>query len=271
MSARRTILLFVQYDGTEFSGWQQQRNARTVQAVLREAVEAMLHHPVALHGSSRTDAGVHARALPVSFETERTIPPSGFLRGLNSHLPSDAAVVDVQERPPGWRPRDAAVAKTYRYQYQVGIAPLPLVRRQCWHVRRDTLDLEAMRDAASRLVGEHDFSAFRSAACDARTTRRRMYRVDVERGPGSPIVRLTVTGNAFLRYMVRIMAGTLFEVGAGRRPPAAVDALLAQGHRPRAGVTAPPGGLTLMEVHFEGYPRLGKAPSPLLDEVRGGC
>ncbi|TNF31440.1 MAG: tRNA pseudouridine(38-40) synthase TruA [Deltaproteobacteria bacterium] len=254
----RTVLLTVQYDGTDFHGWQLQPELRTVQGALGAAVEAMFHHAPILYGSSRTDAGVHARALPVAFDTTRDIPAHGILRGLNTMLPPDLAVIDAAHAPLGFRPREAAVAKTYTYRYQLGDARRPLTSRFSWHVKRRRFDLDGMREAATHLLGEHDFSSFRAAECDAHTTLRRLYALDVAAPDDSELVVLTVTGNAFLRNMVRIIAGTLAEVGFGRRPPEWVGAALAARDRRLAGQTAPASGLTLTTVHYEGYPRLGK-------------
>jgi tRNA pseudouridine38-40 synthase len=252
------VLLTVQYDGTDFHGWQVQPGFRTIQSVLTDAVDAMVHHEVVLRGSSRTDSGVHARALPVAFDTLRSIPTYKFLRGLNALLPPDLSVITADDVPPGFHPREAAVAKTYTYRYQLGDPRRPLTSRYTWQVKRRRFDVVAMREAATHLLGEHDFSSFRAAECDARSTLRRLYTLDVTDPDPSEMVVLTVTGNAFLRNMVRIIAGTLAEVGFGRRPPAWVGDALAALDRSRAGLTAPASGLTLTTVHFEGYPRLGK-------------
>lgn len=259
----RNLLMWVQYDGTAYSGWQQQAaSIPTVQAALGQAIQQMVRHPVTLHGSSRTDAGVHARAMPVCFETERAIPERGFLLGLNSTLPADLGVLGVREVPRGWRPRDAAVAKTYVYRVYAGAPRRPLIDRQAWHLRHPpTLDLPAMQAAAQHLLGEHDFQAFRSARCEAKTTTRAIHALSLEPGPDA-LLELRVTGNAFLHNMVRIIAGTLVEVGQGRRAPGSVAALLAGGARKDAGITAPARGLTLWRVHFSGYPRLGKPEPP---------
>lgn len=229
----RNILLLVQYDGTDFAGWQLQDRQRTVQGTLGEAVRSMVHHPIVLRGSSRTDAGVHARALPVSFETSRTIPVDGFWRGLNATLPLDVAIVEAHEVPLTFRPRDEAVAKTYRYQVQLGPVRLPLLARKSWHVHHDIGDigLERMCEAARLLLGDHDFSAFRASGCRSKTTRRRLYAVDIERSNDPPLLSITITGNAFLRNMVRIVAGTLVEIGRGRRDVVRVAQALAHGDR----------------------------------------
>jgi len=262
----RTILLTVQFDGTDYAGWQHQPDQRTVQGTLADALRQMVHHEVVLLGTSRTDAGVHAQALPVSFATPReAIPLRGFVGGLNSLLPPDLAILGAREVPMGFRPRDEAVAKTYTYRYQIG-PRRPLVNRYAWAVRRQHLDLDAMRAGAAQLVGDHDFDAFRSAQCQSRTTRRTLYSLTL-RGPDDDgVIALVITGNAFLRNMVRIIAGTLFEAGTGRRSPHAVGEVLAARDRTLAGPTAPGCGLTLTEVHFQGYPRLGKPARPPVGE-----
>ncbi|MEZ4265010.1 MAG: tRNA pseudouridine(38-40) synthase TruA [Myxococcota bacterium] len=257
---RRTLLLHVQFDGTDFAGWQMQSVHRTVQGVLTHAVETMSGHPVTLYGASRTDAGVHAKALPVSFDTDCQIPAFGFSRGLNTLLPDDVAVISVEEAEPGFRTRLAAVAKTYRYLFQVGEARRPLQNRQAAWVKRESIDVAAMAEGARRFLGDHDFAAFRAAHCDSLTTVRRMYSAEVSELPDTPLVAFELTGNAFMRHMVRIMAGTLLEVGRGRFSPDDVTRALESGDRTHAGPTGPAHGLTLLKVHFDGYPRIGGPP-----------
>jgi tRNA pseudouridine38-40 synthase len=260
-SRPRNLLLTVQYDGTAFSGWQHQPGQRTVQGELATTVEGMVGHPVELWASSRTDAGVHARAMPVSFETTSTIPEGGFLRGLNARLPEDLSISDVRPFPLGLRPREAAVAKTYHYRVQLG-PRRALSGRQAWWLRQPRCDIDAMRSAAAHFLGEHDYAAFRSVHCDAKSTRRCIHAVTLTRDEDD-LLTIAITGNAFLRNMVRVMAGSLVAVGLGRRPPAWVGTLLATAVRDDAAQTAPAHGLTLHTVHFDGYPRIGKrAPSP---------
>jgi tRNA pseudouridine38-40 synthase len=260
LSETRNILLFVQWDGTDFHGWQFQPEQRTVQGELATALTQMVHHEVDLFASSRTDAGVHARAMPVNFETSRPIAPINFVKGLNTFLPRDCSVLEAREVPLGWRARDQAVAKTYTYRVQLG-SRRALTERFVWALKRESLDFQAMREAASLLIGEHDFSAFRAAQCDSLTTMRRIYRLDVSDPDPDEVVSIVVTGNAFMRNMVRILAGTLVEVGTGRKDVAWVGRVLAERDRTRGGPTAPARGLTLTTVHFEGYPRLGKRSS----------
>ncbi|MCC6622741.1 MAG: tRNA pseudouridine(38-40) synthase TruA [Deltaproteobacteria bacterium] len=266
-AAARNLLLVAQWDGTDFAGWQHQPNQRTVQSTLTTALETMVHHPVDLFASSRTDSGVHARAMPIAFVTTRPIPPENFLKGLSTLLPNDLSVLEVREVPLAWRPRDQAVAKTYTYRLQLG-ARRPLHARAAWWLGWRRVDLDRMRAGAAHFLGEHDFSAFRSAHCDSRSTTRRMYRIDVSEPDADEVVAIEVTGNAFLRNMVRIMIGTLVDVAFGRREPAWVAERLSQGDRTLSGQTAPAHGLTLTTVHFEGYPRLGKVPPPPSEGAR---
>ncbi|MFT7581627.1 MAG: tRNA pseudouridine38-40 synthase [Myxococcota bacterium] len=248
--------LHVQFDGTNFHGWQLQGELRTVQKVLRQAVEAMVLHRVTLHASSRTDAGVHARGLPVTFRTTSKIPDYGMRRGLNSKLPSDVSVMTVDEQHYDYWVRADTVAKTYTYRVLLGSSRQPLVGRFSWHLGYDSLDLKGMREAAQHIVGEHSFEAFRAQGCQAKTTIRRIYQIDVDEPDSQGVVCIRVIGNAFLRNMVRIIAGTLIRVGLGKEPPSWVEAVVASRDRSHRGMTAPACGLTLTQVHYEGYPRL---------------
>ena len=255
----RNICLTLQFDGTGFSGWQRQDGLRTVQGDVEAAIEAMVHHPVKLGACSRTDAGVHAFAMPANFRTHRDIPLVGFVRGLNDKLDGDVAVIKAEEMPDAWDARSAAVAKRYHYRYLLGESPMPLRDRCAWWVRRRALNLEAMNEAAQHFLGSHDFSAFRASKCVARTHRRFMHKLHIYEANEVNQVVFQVIGNAFLTHMVRIMAGTLYRVGVGHTAPAEIPEIIASMERSRAGVTAPSRGLTLEEVFFDGYPRIGKS------------
>lgn len=261
----RNLLLHIQFDGTAFSGWQEQDGPRTVQEDVRRAIETMVQHEVHLSGASRTDKGVHAEAHAANFKTESAIPVEGFRRGLNANLADDLAIVSVTEVEESFDSRYNAVAKTYQYRLLTGETRLPHHHWNSWYMRND-LDLGLMNEAAQLLLGIHRFGAFRARGCTSHTAERCMYTIDIERAQDSPLVVITVTGNAFLRNMVRILAGTLVEVGEGRRTPQSVAHALESQERSDAGITAPARGLTLKTVHFEGYPRLGKpdlgAPKP---------
>jgi tRNA pseudouridine38-40 synthase len=251
----RTLKLVIEYDGTDLVGWQRQQNGPSVQQHLEDALAAMVRSEVAVIGASRTDAGVHARGQVAHFHTDATIPVHGFHRGLNSLLPPAIAVVGAEEVGAQFHARFSARGKHYRYDVLARPDRSPLLRHRSWH-RVRPLDLEAMRAAARHLVGRHDFSAFRAAGCGARSPVRRVTGVAVAR-PAPDRVRIDVTGEAFLRNMVRIIAGTLVEVGEGRRPPDDVADVLASGDRTRAGQTAPPQGLTLVEVYYDRAPPPG--------------
>ncbi len=245
----RNIRLIVEYDGSSLHGWQRQANAPTVQAHLETALAELLQHEVTVAGASRTDAGVHARGQVAAFKTERTIPLHGIRRALNSMLPEMIAISEAREMPEDFHPRFSATGKHYRYTILAQPDRSPRWRGRAWH-QPDTLDLEAMRAGAAVLIGEHDFAAFRAAGCTAKTTIRRMESVVIAKDGG--LLTVDVRGNAFLRMMVRILVGTLAEVGSGRFTPAQVAEILASKDRTRAGKTAPAHGLELMEVRYDG-------------------
>jgi tRNA pseudouridine38-40 synthase len=239
--------VIVEYDGTDFSGWQRQVEERTVQGTLEDALRAMIGESVFVRGAGRTDAGVHADGQVATFEIGVDIPPHGLLRGLNSELPPDVALVDVAEVPSDFDARFSARGKVYRYTVWSHFVRSPLRARRAWHVR-EPLDVEAIRTAAAALVGDHDFRAFRASDCDRRTTRRMVRGIDVDRQ--GAVLTIDVEATAFLKNMVRILVGTLIDIGRGRLEPDAVARMLATGDRTIGGMTAPPQGLTLLRVIY---------------------
>ena len=249
----RTLRLIVEYDGTAFSGWQRQTEldeGRTVQGALEGAIRALTQEEVQVRAASRTDAGVHARGQVVAFESGRDqIPCVGFERGLAQFVPDAVMVRRAEEVEVGWDPRRTARGKHYRYTFWSDTTGSALDRRRAWFVR-GILNVELMREAAAHLLGTHDFEAFRSTGCSAKHAVRTIYRVDVCRGAYAR-VHLDVVGNAFVRNMVRIIAGNLGEVGLGRRNPEDVARILASKDRTRGGMTAPPHGLCLEEVIYD--------------------
>jgi tRNA pseudouridine38-40 synthase len=245
----RVIKLVVEYDGTGLCGWQRQDNGPTVQQHLEEALARMVGEPVAVTGASRTDAGVHALGQVAHFQTAATIPLDGFRMGMNSYLPESIAVVSAEEVAADFHARFSARGKRYRYALYTRSSRSPLRRAVAWHRPGMVLDLAAMRSAAAHMLGERDWSAFRAAGCTAKTSRRRVDSVEVSE-PGPHRVEIEVRGNAFLRNMVRIMAGTLVQVGEGRLEPGQVAEIVASRDRTRAGQTAPAHGLTLVEVIY---------------------
>lgn len=246
----RHIRLVVEYDGTSLCGWQRQANGPTVQGHLEEALAKLLSHEAAVTGASRTDAGVHARGQVASFRTERAIPLHGIRRGLNALLPRQIAVRDAAEVPDDFHPRFSATGKHYRYTILARPDRSPPWRDRAWHCP-EPLSIEAMAAAAAPLLGEHDFAAFRAAGCTAATTTRRVDAIDIST-PDPELLALDVRGNAFLRNMVRILVGTLVEVGAGRRSPGQLPEIISSRDRTRAGITAPAHGLELIEVRYDG-------------------
>ena len=245
----RHIRLVIEYDGSSLHGWQRQANGPTVQQHLEEALAKLLSHEVTVTGASRTDAGVHARGQVASFRTERAIPLHGIRRGLNSLLPDAIAIREADEVDEAFHPRFSATGKHYRYTLLVARDRSPRWRDRAWH-HPEPLDRDTMRAAAAHLIGEHDFAAFRAAGCTAKTTVRRIDSISLA-DTGETLI-LDVRGNAFLRNMVRIVVGTLAEVGVGRRSPGQVAEILASRDRTRAGITAPAHGLELVSVHYDG-------------------
>ncbi|MCG8425309.1 MAG: tRNA pseudouridine(38-40) synthase TruA [Proteobacteria bacterium] len=245
----RTIKLLIEYDGTHLSGWQRQKNGPSVQQHLEEAVAHMTGTPVPVIGASRTDAGVHARGQVAHFRTESAIPTYGFRRGINGMVPSAIAVIGCEEAPTGFHARFDSRGKHYRYTLLTRRPRSPLWNNRAWH-RPRPLDFDAMTRAAQFCVGEMDFAAFRASGCQAATSVRTINAIEIAR-PDSQIAHIDVRGNAFLRNMVRILAGTLVAVGEGQICAADIPAVVASRDRSRAGQTAPAHGLTLMQVFYD--------------------
>jgi tRNA pseudouridine38-40 synthase len=244
----RPLLLWIRYDGTDFHGWQiQAEGIRTVQGELKQALTTMLGEDFRLATSSRTDAGVHALRHPAVVRTGSNIAAGSLQRGLNALLPRDVAVADYRPVAPGFDSRRFSLGKTYCYRVNESFNPDPFRERYSWRPRA-RLNLSLMKEAARHLVGEHDFDSFRSIHCDSPTTRRLIQSMHVERQGQE--VRIVVTGNAFLRNMVRVMAGTLVDVGRRRLTPGDIPAILESKDRNAASMTAPAQGLTLVDVYY---------------------
>lgn len=249
-SIGRTIKLTLQYDGTDYVGWQRQAEGVSIQGLLEDALRPIEGAPVTVHGAGRTDAGVHAAGQVASVTLTATLDVSTLARALNAVLPVDLRVVDAEEMPAGFHARFSATGKIY--QYRIVNAPFvsPFVRRYVWHVI-PTLDKDAMRRASNILVGMHDFAAFRAIGTPVASTVRTIRRLEWREQLDSLFV-MEVEGDGFLRHMVRGIAGTLVEIGWGRWPPEAMHDILDSRDRARAGTTAPPQGLFLMSVMYEG-------------------
>jgi len=249
-SAPRRLALRVQYDGTDFVGFQRQARGRSVQSVLEQAIlELTGEREIHLHAAGRTDSGVHALGQVVTVDTECTIPTDKFPFALNAKLPEDVCITGAKEVPFSFHPRYDADGRVYHYRIDNQPFPNILYRRYAWHIR-PRLDLESMYQAAQPLIGSHDFSSFAAAGSPMGPPIRELRRIEWTAEP--PLIRCEVEANAFLYRMVRNIIGTLVEVGLGRLRPEEVAAILAARDRATAGPTAPPHGLCLVEVRYQG-------------------
>jgi len=245
----RNIRLDIAYDGTGYAGWQWQKNALSVQQVITDAIEKITGEKVTLHGSGRTDAGVHARGQVANFLTRGSVPDERFAVALNTVLPRDIVITGSWKVPTEFDSRRDAVERLYRYTLDLGEFPDVFLRRYALHVRRK-LDLDGMRAAATVFIGRHDFSAFRSLQCEAEHAVRTV--LSSRFATEGRFAYFDIRAHAFLRNQVRIMMGTLLAVGEGKTTPDEVAALLESGNREGAGPTAAAKGLCLMEVRYPG-------------------
>ncbi len=245
----RNIKLTIEYDGTAYHGWQSQINATAVQDIVTNAVYSLIGEVCSLNGSSRTDAGVHALGQVCNFFTESSIPADKFAFALNTLLPEDVVIRKSEEVSPDFHARFSAKGK--KYQYIIFNSPFPsaLLRHRAYHVFYP-LEIDAMRQAARHFIGTHDFAAFSAIGGSVKTTVRTITQAAVERD--GELIKLCVAGDGFLYNMVRIIAGTLIEVGFGKLKPDAIPGIIAGIDRRKAGRTAPAHGLYLMEIYYQG-------------------
>ncbi|MBV9719591.1 MAG: tRNA pseudouridine(38-40) synthase TruA [Candidatus Eremiobacteraeota bacterium] len=249
----------VEYDGTDFCGFQWQPNLRTVAGVLEITLARLFSHPVKLTAAGRTDGGVHATGQVVSLATSATFPFERLLPALQALLPADCSVRRAEVVPEGFSARFSAVERTYCYAISNRREPSPLLSRYAAH-ESQPLDLAAMRAAAEHLVGEHDFRSFSALGDGAPTTIRRVGQLRI--AARGELVGLQITAGGFLHHMVRTIAGTLIECGVGRRRPAEMPGILAALDRRAAGATAPPQGLYLAGVRYaDGYDSYADPPA----------
>jgi tRNA pseudouridine38-40 synthase len=246
----RTLKLTVAYDGTRFVGWQRQTEGVSVQGLLEDALARLEGGPVTVHGAGRTDAGVHALGQVASAQVTSAHPVEVVARALNACLPPEIRVTSVDQAADDFHARFSARSKTYRYAIRNAPIVSPFERAYVWHVQ-DRLDLEAMRQGAAALVGTHDFAAFRSTGSEVKDTTRTITQSELVVSEAATRLVYEITGDGFLRHMVRAIVGTLVEIGRGQRPAASIPALLAGGSRAEAGATAPPQGLFLVRVDYD--------------------
>ncbi len=250
----RNIRLEVAFDGTAYSGWQRQKDKRTIQGELERAVARMTGEPVTVHGAGRTDAGVHALAMAASFRTSTDIPAAGLHKGLNSFLPEDIRVVSAVQAPPDFHPRKSAVGKIYAYHLSFGGPGLPTDRLYCWQLPV-SLDLEVMESCLRLVIGTHDFSSFeatgsRDPELPGRGAVRTISAAELLHCRDSRII-IRLSGDGFLRHMVRNIVGTLVEAGRGRMDADGFATVIAARDRSVAGPTAPARGLFLEQVLYK--------------------
>jgi tRNA pseudouridine38-40 synthase len=244
----RNFRIKVAYRGDGLHGWQRQENGLSVQELLEEAVGRVLGHPVVIHGSGRTDAGVHAAGQVASFFTTSSRNPVQIVRGSNRFLPGDVAVLEAEEVPPDFHARFSCTGKTYSYDFLISPTRNPLLDWRSWWVGA-RMDWARVAACLALLVGEKDFAAFRGTGSDSKGTIREIYGARLL-FPGQSIARVEISGSGFLRHMMRSIAGTLWEVGRGRVDVDGFKGILDSGERFQAGQTAPPGGLCLVEAYY---------------------
>jgi tRNA pseudouridine38-40 synthase len=243
----RTLKLVLEYDGFDYCGWQVQDDALTIQGVIEAALAKILGEPVRVNGAGRTDAKVHALGQVASFRCPSDIPTTALQRALNSLLPRDVVVCEVQNVPADFHARFSALGKVYAYRILHRPVRAPLRLRYAWHIPQP-LDVQAVALAGACLQGTHDFTSFQATGSEVKTTERTLTELTVTH-EGDEIV-ISCTANGFLRHMVRNIVGTLVEVGRGARLPADIKRILNGRDRRLAGATAPPQGLYLVQVLY---------------------
>ncbi|MDF2907933.1 MAG: tRNA pseudouridine synthase [Herbinix sp.] len=244
----KRIKLVIAYDGTGYCGWQLQPGQPTIEAELNKALSELLKEDITVIGASRTDSGVHALGNVAIFDTESAIPAEKICFALNVRLPEDIRVQSSSEVAPDWHPRRTVSRKTYEYRILSRKIAIPTQRLYSTFIYYD-LDLNRMKEAASYLIGEHDFKSFCSVKTQAMDTVRTIYQLDVSKNGDN--ITIIVTGSGFLYNMVRIIAGTLIEIGRGAYPPERMREMLDGRDRGLAGPTALPEGLTLVGIEYE--------------------
>lgn len=243
----RNIKVIIEYDGTGFSGWQQQLNGRTVQEEVSKALKAITGKEVKVNGSGRTDSGVHAKGQVASFLFESSMATERIPLALNSLLPEDISIIEAHQVPLDFHARYSATGKQYYYQILHGCKRSPLLRNYSHHIPK-ALDVSLMKEASVLFMGTHDFKAFMSTGTSISDTVRTINKIDFYED--NNLLKVSFRGNGFLYNMVRIMVGTLIDIGLGRRTSAVITKALETGDRNQAGPTAPPHGLYLDKVFY---------------------
>lgn len=250
-NSKRNFKLVLEYDGSQYHGWQRQQGVLTIQEVVESRLEIIFGEPIRTRASGRTDAGVHARGQVINFYARSALQPGEIQRGLNSLLPSEIVVLRAEEVVHAFHARFSAVSKTYAYRILNRPEPSALERHFIWHIRRP-LERQAMAGCLEDIIGRHDFSAFMASGSSVTSTEREIFRASLEAPTEGHLIFL-FEANGFLRHMVRNLVGTLVEVGKGRLSRAGFLSILASRDRRLAGMTAPARGLYLVSVRHEGF------------------
>ena len=243
----RNLKVVIAYDGTNYHGFQIQNNAITVQEKIQVGLKELLKEEARIVSASRTDAGVHAKGHVFNLKLDSSLPTKKFALALNTKLPADIVALSAEEVADDFHARYYAQGKKYSYQIYNDSFQLPFFRNYTYHIK-DKLDLSAMRQAAKYLIGEHDFSSFRAAGCNAKTTIREIYQIEIKKQ--DQIVKIEIEGSGFLYNMVRIISGTLIEIGLAKKKASEMESILAAKDRLEAGFTAPAKGLFLEKVYY---------------------
>lgn len=243
------VRLLVEYDGSDFAGWQRQLGSPTVQQTIEDNIRRITGEKNVLYAAGRTDSGVHARGQVCNFFTDYRAPADQWSRILNFFLPRTIRIVESAEVPASFHAQKDAQSKIYEYCVLNRNTASALDRRALFYPRR--IDWEKIREALPQFLGEHDFKSFQGAKADVKSTVRTIYRFDLDESRSAlGLYRFEIEGNGFLKQMVRAMVGTLLEIGELKRPVENISRILAERDRKLAGATAPPGGLTLLRVNY---------------------
>ncbi|OGQ23031.1 MAG: tRNA pseudouridine(38-40) synthase TruA [Deltaproteobacteria bacterium RIFCSPLOWO2_02_FULL_44_10] len=248
----RTLKLTIEYDGTNYVGWQIQKNGISIQELIQTALQKITAEKGNLLGASRTDSGVHALAQVATYQTESSISGEGLMKAANSLLPNDICVKKIEEVADHFHPIKSAKSKTYTYVILQSPVHAPLLLHRVWHIRKP-LDLRAMRKALTYFVGKHDFRSFMAQGSSVKTTTRRLTKASlrvIKTYPHAPLLQLTFQGEGFLRHQIRNMVGTLVEVGEGKRTPDSIKVILKKRDRKSVGRCAPACGLYLVKIKY---------------------
>lgn len=241
------ILLTIAYDGTKYYGWQYQNGFITVQGEVEKALSKLFNTRVDIRGASRTDKGVHALGQRATFEMETSIPLSNLPYAINNLLPEDIRVHKAEEVEQAFHPQYNAINKTYAYKIYNAAFHNPLLNNYAWHINKE-LDITKMKEASKHIIGEHDFSAFCASGATSKTRTRTVNSLEIYKQDN--IITIEINGNAFLYNMVRIITGTLVYIGYGKLQPNDMPIIISSLDRAKAGITAPPQGLSLMYINY---------------------